>query len=53
MTATCPNCGSSDLWRPWLKGRVDALLAMLGHARFQCRKCRKTVYLRVKPARRD
>jgi hypothetical protein len=43
----CPYCCSSDIWQPRVRTWVDSLVERFGWAKYECRKCRRLLFLKT------
>jgi DNA-directed RNA polymerase subunit RPC12/RpoP len=43
----CPHCTSRDIWQPHVRTWVDRAAAKFGLQRYECRKCRRELFLRM------
>lgn len=43
----CPYCTSGDIWQPHVRTWVDTFVGKFGFERYECRKCRRGLFLRT------
>jgi hypothetical protein len=43
----CPYCNSGDIWQPHVRTWLDGFLDRIGFGRYECRKCRRGLFLRT------